>query len=299
MRKAIVVVVATLCFASLFAFAADPPKKPTYIWVQSVAIAEGKSESYPGLVAQYRRAAENAKADNYWLAATSLTGDLRQATFVSVYDSFAAAEKDILGYQKISTEAKKINPNFLAEASAAELEPHGAIAVLRDDLSYQPDKVPTAMAKWWRVKTIHLAPGHRTQFAELMKAEIDMLTKAKVDESFAVYEVVAGVPTTGQVYYIVAHMKSLADMDVDYSEQVKAVFTPMIQAQFESIVQKIVTKAEDNLYMVRPDMSRPPQSFVAANPEFWTIKEQEPVAAKGKAKKPAIEAGNLKPTPKE
>jgi hypothetical protein len=49
--------------------------------------------------------------------------------------------------------------------------------------------------------------------------------------------------------------------------------------------------------MVRPEMSRPPQTFVAANPDFWTIKQPEAVTAKAKvkAKKTVKEAESIPP----
>ncbi len=298
MKRAIALVVVVMCFVSLFAFAGDPPKAPKYIWVQTVSIAGDKSESYINLVGHLRRAVDTLKSESYWISASAMTGDMRQVTFVSFYDSMAAAEKDIMGYPQVSAEVKRANPNFWAEIGAIEQEPRASFAMFREDLSYQPDKVPTADAKWWHVKTIHLTPGSRTEFSDLLKEEIDLLTKAKVDEHFLVYEVSAGVPTTGQVYYIITAMKSLSEMDSDNSEQLKPYFTPLVRAHFESTVQKIVTRAEDNLLMIRPELSRPPQAYVAANPDFWTIKEPEPVATKGKAKpkKPGKIAENMPPT---
>ncbi|MDT8067462.1 MAG: hypothetical protein ROO76_04780 [Terriglobia bacterium] len=296
MKRAIVVVVIVMCLVSLVAFAEDATKVPKYIWVQNVTVAGDKAESYRGLVGQYRRAVDTVKSDSYWITASSLTGDLRQLTFVSFYNSMAAAEKDFAD-PAISAEVKRVNPNFWTETGAAELEPRGSVAVYREDLSFQPGKVPPPEVKWWRIKTIHVKPGYRTAFADLMKEEIELLNNAKVDEHFAVYEVIAGVPTTGQVYYIVTQMKSLGEMDADYSEQMKPFVTPVIREHLEAVVQKIVTRVEDNLLMVRPDLSRAPQAFLAANPVFWTIKEPETVAAKGKAKakKPAKEAESIPP----
>ena len=298
MKRAIVFVVAVMCFVSLFSFAADSPKAPKYIWVQTVSIAGDKSEPYINLVGQLRHAADTLKTDSYWISASAMTGDLRQITFVSFYDNMAAAEKDIMGYSQISAELKRGNPNFWTEIGAIEQEPRAALAMLREELSYQPDKIPYGEAKWWRIKTLHLAPGARMEFADLMKEEIDILTRAKVDEPFLVFEVSAGVPTTGQVYYIVTEMKSLAEMDTDNSEQLKPFLTPLVREHFQTVARKIVTRAEDNLFMIRPELSRPPQTYVAANPDFWTIKESEPVAAKGKAKpkKPAKMVENIPPT---
>jgi hypothetical protein len=99
-----------------------------------------------------------------------------------------------------------------------------------------------------------------------------------------------GLPSSGSAYYFVTPMKSLSEMDVDNSEKQKAVFTPMVIHKFEGRMEQMVSYIQSDLLMVRPDLSRAPKSFVAANPEFWTPKEPMPVLAKSKkAKKPLAE----------
>ncbi len=273
----------------------DTAKQPKYIWTQHVTIAEGKGMSYPGLLAQFRRAAETTKADTYWLAGSYLTGDMRQVVYVSFYNNFAGVETDLASFEKIAVETIKMNPNFMAESGATELAPHGTIAKYREDLSYLPDKVPGPQTKFWEVTTIMLKPGHMTDFADLVKTEIELLKKADLDEHFLVYQVMAGLPTSGSAFYIVKPMKSLAEMDADSSERMKSVFTPIVRRQFESQVAQMVSHIESNLLAVRPDLSRPPQTFLAANPDFWTVKEAAPVVARGKkVKKAAVEPAAVK-----
>ncbi len=303
MKRVITALVVLVFFAGLFAYAGDNPqanvKIAKYIIVQHVVIAEGKAPAYPGLLAQYRHAADAIKSESYWLGASYMTGDLRQATFVIPYPSFEMLEKSMKGMEKIYAEASRTNPNFAMETSLSELSPRGTIAKYREDLSYRPLAVPLPDAKYWMITSIHIAPGYRTQFADLVKEEIALLEKAKIEEHFVAYEVMAGLPTTGSSYFFVTNLKSLADLDIDRSEQANAIFTPLVRAHFDSAVQKMVVGIEDNILQVRPEFSRPPATFLAANPDFWTVKEPPPVVAKTKGKKPiAVEAGNVKPKEK-
>lgn len=303
MKRIIIALVVFVFFAGLIAYAGDNPqtniKIAKYIIVQHVIVAEGKAPAYPGLLAQFRHAADAVKAETYWLGASYMTGDLRQATFVIPYPSFEMLEKSMTGMEKIYIEASRTNPNFATEVSLSELSPRGTMAKYREDLSYRPLAVPLADAKYWKITSIHIAPGYRTQFADLVKEEIAMLEKAKMEEHFVAYEVMAGLPTTGSSYFFVTNLKSLADLDVDRSEQANAIFTPLVRAHFDSAVQKMVVGIEENILQVRPEFSRPPEALLAANPDFWTVKEPPPVVAKTKGKKAiAIEAGNIKPKDK-
>jgi hypothetical protein len=271
------------CLLTGFISAAEPAAPAKYIWTQHVTLAGDKAPNYPNLVGQWRHAAETTKSEVFWIAASNLTGDVRQVNFVSFYDTFAAVEKDMTAYKSIEAEVAQKNPHFAGEAGAAELEPRSTIAKYIPELSYQPEKVRAPDAQWWEVTTIHLKPGHMTAFADLVKQELDLLKKGNIDEHFLMYQLVAGLPTYGAAYYIVVPMKSLAEMDVDKSAQGKDIFTPMIRQHFEQAMEEIVSRVETNLLMVRPDMSRPPETFVSANPKFWTIQEPTaPVVAKGK-----------------
>ncbi len=290
MRKLIGCILLVFMVGGL-AFAAEAAAPPKYIWVQYVSVAGDKTDAYPKLLAQFQHAVDASKADVFWVATTNLTGDSRQANFISFFDNMEAVEKEIAMYDRISAEAVKINPNIWPEMGAAEQQPRSTMAKFVPELSYRPEKVALADAKWWSVTTIHLKPGHMTAFAELIKQEQELLKKAEIDEHFLVYAVMAGLPTSGAAYYIIVPMKSLAEMDMDRSAQVSTVFTPIVRRHFEAAVENMVSQIQTNLLMVRPNMSRPPKSFLAANPDFWTVKEPSPAVAGKKPKRAASEPG--------
>ncbi len=291
MRKVFVAVLMA-CLLSAFAFAGDNAAPPKYLWTQHVTLAGDKIANYSTLVTQFRRAAETSKANVNWIAASNLTGEVRQVHFISFYDNLAAIETDMPAYKSIEDELKQKNPNFSAEAGAAELEPRSTIARYLPELSYQPDKVAFSDAKWWEITTVYIKPGQRSAFTELVKQEQELLQKSGAEEHFLMYYLFAGMPTPGGAYYIVIPRKSLAEMDVDNSSKMKDLITPLIRQHIDKMAGEIITRIETNLLMVRPDMSRPPQTFLASNPDFWTIKEpaQPAVAAKKKQPKKPVQA---------
>lgn len=274
------------CLFSVFVFAADNAAPPKYIWTQHITLAGDKTASYSNLVAQFRRAADTTKANVYWIAAGNLTGPVRQVNFISFYDNLSAIETDMPAYKSIEDEITQKNPEFSVQAGAAELEPRSTIARYVPEFSYQPDKVAFSDAKWWEITTVQIKPGHRSAFAELVKQEQELLQKGGADEHFLMYQLIAGVPTPGATYYIVIPRKSLAEMDVDNSSKMKDVVTPLIREHMDTMAADILTRIETNILMVRPDMSRPPRTFLAANPGFWTIQETAAPTVATKKKQP-------------
>ncbi len=265
-------VLASILVALPRAQAVQPPDRAgKYLLTEQVTIAEGAAPSYPGLVARLLAAADEARADTWWIAADNMTGDLRRVTNLSFYDSFASFERNVRASRGIAATAARRNDG-LATGSDPILARHSSLAVLREDLSFQPDKVPPSAAKYWSVTTMFLKAGHMSDFAERTKLEIDLLKRAGLDHHFLVYQVTVGVPSSGSVFYVMTPMRALAEMDADDSSNAAAaaVFTPEVRKRFETMNQQMISGVESDLLMVRPDLSRPPASYVAANPGFWT-----------------------------
>ncbi len=141
----------TISLVTLVALSQGAPhamKPAKFLWTEHVIIAEGKAATYPALAAQARRAAEATKAEMYWIAASNLTGDMRQITYFSFFDNFASIEKGLVAISAMGAEAMRNNPGFAVESGQHVLAPRSTIAVYREDLSYLPEKVPAAEAKY-------------------------------------------------------------------------------------------------------------------------------------------------------
>ncbi len=250
------ILVLMLVAAAAAQTAAVPDRPGRYLLTRQFTIPERQPASDAGVVADMRAAADR-EAEGWWIAASSVTGDLRQLTTFTFYESYAGLERELLATRGVG---------------AAGFASHASLAVLRDDLSINPDKVPPSAARYWAVTTMVLKAGHMSDFAERTTLEIDLLKKAGLDHQFLVYQVLVGVPSSGSVFYVITPIRALADMDVDDSAKAAPVFTAEVRRRLETLNQQMISGIESDVLLVRPDLSRPPASYVAANAGFWTAK---------------------------
>lgn len=265
-------VLTTILIASPLAQTGQPAERPgRYVLTEQLTITESKAPSYPAVVARIRDAADRTKVDTWrWVAAANMTGDLRRVTNLTFYESFGAFERDVPAIRNIIAAAIERDPWFTAGSGEQALARRSSLAVLREDLSFQPNKVPPSAARYWAVTTIFLKAGRMSDFAERTTLEIDLLKRGGLDHHFLVYQVLHGVPSSGSVFYVITPMKTLAEMDADDSEKAAALFTADVRRRFETINREMIGGVESDLLMVRPDLSRPPAAYASANPGFWT-----------------------------
>lgn len=296
MRKAFALATAVILVASMGVFAQEKPSstpepaKVIYITREDIKI--GKMPQHDNLMRQIRRTAESTNSPLRWIAGRAVSGNPSETIIVGLYDSYADLEK---GRQAFNTavNASVQNADFSRDAVESHLGNRGIIARLRDDLSYRPEKVSAANATAWEMTVIKLKPGTSRDFAELEKSSIDLHKKANIDEQWLVYEVEFGMYSPS--FIVFAPLKSLADLDADRKAVHEEVFTPTVRKQFASVLRDTVVSEESTLISVRPEISRPADTIVAANPDFWTVKEEAPVvAAKGKGRKSVVEPASLK-----
>lgn len=243
-----------------------------YLSLEQITLAEGRKASYPSFVSLVREAADRTKADTtWWIAVANLTGDSRRVTNMTFHETFAAFEAAIVANRGITVAAADGDPGFAARRGEHVLASSSSLAVLRDDLSFQPAKVPPSAARYWSITTMFLKAGHMSDFAERTKLEIDLLKRGGLDHHFLVYQVLLGVPSSGAVFYVITPMRTLAEMDADDSAKAARLFTPDVRRRFEAMNREMVSGIESDLLVVRPELSRPPASFVSANPGFWPV----------------------------
>lgn len=265
-----------------------------YVWISIGKKTPGKDKVFSNLVKQIRDTANAENADFYWLAGESLTGDDGEVSFVTFHDSFASVEKVIEISERVMRAASMKNASMSKEETESEGPGHSVLAKYHEELSYRPDLVDLAHMKRWSVTTFQLKPGTSAEFADLAKEYIELVKRTNdPTEHWITYQVLAGMPSP--TYLIVTPMKSLADMDQENEEAMKAVFTQPIMRHFGETEQRIVNSVETEYVAVSPGMSRLPQAIVAANPGFWTVKEEGTAVASTKTKKKApVEPSALK-----
>lgn len=304
MKKSIVLGLLFMLLVSLFAAAQQTktttsasPEIKKYIWVSTGMMNPGKAKVFANLVRQIKDSAVSTNAEFYWLAGYGITGPGGAVSFVSFHDNLAEVDKALEVMEKVERAAALKNANMASEAAEAE-QPggHSMLAKYREDLSYNPTKVDAAHATRWSVSTIELRPGTMMDAENLIKEEIELIKKNNLDDHWLTYQVISG--GRNAMLMIVTPFASLADMDAmeKQEEAAKAVFTPMVHKHFSAVIKDIVVSSSNNLFAVDPSLSRPTQQLVAANPDFWTVKEEPMVASRtGKAsKKTGVEPAGMK-----
>lgn len=292
MKKFTGVLMLVVLLGSVVAVGGDNPyagKISKFVLIETEQVKAGHEMTFHKVAVQFKEAAATC-AECYYLASVPLTGQGGAYGWLVFENSWADIEKAITNYEKVGKEVATKNASFMNDIAQYSLGAHFSIAEFQPDLSYQPDKIEGPQMTRWEVTTFQLRPGTGTAFTDLLKEAIELHKKANdTNAHWIAYRFVAGAP--GPTFMLVTPMKTLAEMDQEQSPAMKALMTPLMRKHFDEIVQKAVVNFQTNLYKADPTLSRPPQSYVAANPDFWTVKEPvvPAAAAKGKKAKKAVE----------
>ena len=198
--------------------------------------------------------------------------------FASAADMEATAKKmnDVLG----AAPAMQAEVDALLSKSAPLHESQTVmLATFRPDLSYHPNtREQTGRARYFNVTVVRVNVGRGTDWADYTKQTNAAREKAGLDEHTAVYAVGSGAPAG--TFLILSTMRSLSEID-DGAKGAAARAVKMRDALGgESVVatrrktnSEIVAQATTTLYAIDRGISRPRPEFVAADPDFWKVKE--------------------------
>jgi hypothetical protein len=290
MAKLLAIGLAVACACSTFASAqdsksSDQPSK--YVWYSVEKVNSGKFGVYMKVAAQFREAVNTSAPDVHWIAGSPITGDSDRVTYVTFHDNLASIEKMMKDMDKVGDTLMKN-----ASLSAQEAESSGGsqmvLAEYNKELSYRPEMVPLSHTTWWSATLLGLRPGCEDDLKSIAKQVIDLHKKAGDNDHWTTYDIRGGMPEPAVLF--VQTMRSLADDDQEPPAAAKELFdSPLVKQAFSKFDRECVTHVESTYSRVEPSLSRPPQSLVAANPDFWTIKEEAPVVAgKSKTKKSTV-----------
>jgi hypothetical protein len=300
MKQTVVWVLAVLVVCSMGAVAGDSSNTagnvPKLIRLSKFEIKMGKTEEFASLNRQVRQALNAGNANYHYVAATPLTGDSALVEFFGFYDNYGQIEEAMKSFTQ-STGALMKTTEFSRGASDAVHGIHGIVAKFRPDLSYNPQKLDLANATSWELSFVRLKPGYARDFEDLEKQSIELHQKGNIDEHWVVYQVEYGAQAPSFIF--LRALKSLVDLDVDLKAAHDAVFTEAVRRQFIRAFKEGGDFEQRTILMVRPDLSRPPQTLVAANPTFWTVKEEAPLVAAKTKKKSAVQTAAMKENDKK
>lgn len=278
-----------LLLSTAWALAQEQPK-PTeskiakFIMVSTTQLNPTKAMTYDKLNARFRKVAEETKMPVDWIAVAPITGNGHDLTYLTFANSYADLDAQGAAFEKLMGDIAMKDASVLTESAEAETTWNTELLEFQPKLSYNAEAVDGAQVTRWMVTRYNLKPGSYMRFAALVN-EVMELYKSVPDNKahWEAYRVVAG---GHPAVMIVRPMKALADMDEE-NPAVEKAFSKVVMSHLDDVVRETVSSVESNLYMARPELSRPPQQYVTENAAFWAPKAMEPAAPQGKIKKAA------------
>jgi hypothetical protein len=218
-----------------------------------------------------------AKWPTHYFAATSVTGKNRTLFFVP-YDSFEAWEKDNRAQQKNAGLSAALDRASMNDGDLLS-EMDTSMLTYDEEQSQRAAAVDIAHMRYFEISLYRVRPGHREEWADLMK-----LVKGAYDKfpevHWAMYDAVYGQEDV--TYVVLQPLKSAAEVDQGMARDPK-----FAEAMGEEGMKKLaeleasaVEFYQTNLFQFAPSMSYPPDAWVKADPDFWKVK----AAAKAPAK---------------
>lgn len=263
------------------AFAQDPTNDstPPFLQIYREEVKPGKGPAHQANEAAWAAAYAKHKMTFGWLGATSLTGP-SEAWYFTGLSSWEELEKNMKAEEAneaLSAEVEKIaaqDGEFVNRSS-------GIVARFRPTMSYQP-KVNLAQMRYFRIQLIRIKPGFGRQFADSWEEIVKAHEKAKMDEHWAYYQVVSGMPDGTYLYF--QPLKSLADVDkvgpMHEADAYRNAVGDAGRARMQEATRAAAEWSQDVLLAFNPKMSYVGKPWIDADPAFWTPK---PAAAPKKA----------------
>ena len=289
MTKHLIVILAVVCLLVPLVGAQTAPDKDQpsrYMWFALDQVNSGKFPVYADLITQYRSVVNTTAPDIYWIAGAPITGSYGRFASASFHDNLASVEKMLNQIQKIDKEVSLKYPKTVSMSAESLANSTVMLAEYSKEISYRPMLVPMPNATYWMTELVGLNPGCDNALNEVAKQVITLHQKANDDEHWAAYNIRGGYPQPSVLF--VTGLRSLADLDQETPLSTKETFSnPMVRQALNKFDHECVRSVETNYIQIMPQLSRPHQALVAANPAFWTVKDEPTVAAKkGKNKTP-------------
>jgi hypothetical protein len=266
--------------------ATEPPPNILTMEVDSVKPYQGTP--YDKVAAEYPLVSAEYKQKINYLAMESMSGT-SQAVYLFGYDSFEAMQNDAETSQGNAAMRAKFSALDAREAPYVT-DLHNTVWHYRADISKNPESADLPHSHYWEMIVIRMRRGHVQAFDEMAKMVRDTDEKIGLDIHWAVYEAEAGDTDS---YLVLVPMTSLQDEDTSLAKNkdfMGALGQQGLQ-HMNQIEQGAVAGEEDNIFMVNPQASYVPKSWVDADPKYWGRKPvAKPASKAAPSAKPASAA---------
>jgi hypothetical protein len=259
---------------------------PAVISLWREIVKPGKGPAHKKIETAWTAAQVAAKSPVNFLAMETMSGP-PEVWFLSRYASWAEFERMNKVFDNTAA-FTAISDRFVPQENDYLSDNRGILATYREDLSYA---VPITFGKmrYMSITTVQVRPGHVTEYEDVRKAVKAAHETAKLPDSYAVYQVVAGAP--GGTFIQLVPRQSLAELDQATALHQGDAYTKALggtegQKKLDVLTSNAVAGTTPQLFSFSPAMSFPHPDWVAADPAYWTPKPATPGRATAPATKP-------------
>jgi hypothetical protein len=220
----------------------------------------------------YLQAFDRANSKVHYLGMEELSGKPR-ALFFAGYESMAAWQQAEQSVEKDSDLSAAIARADLADGELLE-STERSVWIYDAENSY-PGPVDMAQVRYFEIERFQVRPG-QDEWIELAKLVKAAYAKAMPHRYWALYENVYGAPESS--FLVITPMKSASEIDDMFAASAKFMAAAGGEEGMKhmyDLESKAVASSETNLFVVNPRMSRPPESWIKSDPDFWTPNAQK------------------------
>lgn len=262
-----------------------------YLDVYTAQVKPDKRADFDAINKKLAAANRQNKGDE-WLAMETVYGPMNRVTFISMRNSYDAAEKGGDAFNGAVEKAlgKAGSEKLFQDFSQTLASSRSELRKRRWDLSSNAPSDAPGMAKmlgesrWLRTTIVHVRPGQAPAFEGLLKDVKAAREKNSPDVVTLVSQGVAG--QEGSIFYVTQLAKSMAAFDS--IPPLPKVLGEEGYAHYLKTASEIVENTETVINHFLPEISNPPADVVAAAPDYWTPKAV--VAKAAPAKKSVVNA---------
>lgn len=249
--------------------ATTPPPKVLQIIMEGLKPGDGgnphmKTES------AFVQAFRNANWPTHYFGMDALSGRSRAVFFVG-YDSFDAWQKDMDATMKNTSLAAALDSAAVADGALLNSYDTSAY-VYREDLSLRaPVDIPHM--RYMEISIYNIRPGHEHDWETLVRMYMAAFEKVP-NAHWATFEKMYGTTTGGARFIAVSPMKSLAEVDQEMldGKAFAAATTEDQKQKMRDLTASTTESTESHIFAINPKMSYVPDSWIKADPTFWSQK---------------------------
>ena len=240
-----------------------PP--PPVLLIQRELVKPGKNVGHNQWEAGWPAAFAKANYPTTYIGMNAVSG-INEAWFLIGFPSFDAMEKDQARMDSDASLTAEMRRLGAGEAEYVE-NTRGILTAYVPSVSYKAN-IDLSKMRYFEILTYAMKPGHASDFIKAAGLVRDGYTKAGLDQPWAIYRAVSGMPAG--TFYVFLPMRSLAALDKGPSNDEamgRALGLEQTNALNKLVLDGIAT-SQSQIFAFNPKMSYVSKEMKAADP-FW------------------------------